>query len=75
VSDQAGASEGSEGFDPSADRYPDIRDVVDKVLDDPDFPSGDVDRIEVTALATGEATWRVWPARAEEPVGGVYTLD
>ena len=64
-----------EGFDPNVDRYPDIAAVVEAVLDDPEFPEGDVERIEITALANGEATWRVWPARAEQPVGGVYLTE
>ena len=57
----------------SEDRYPDIRSVVQEVLNAEDFPEGDVDRIEINCLGTGQATWRVWAARADEPVGGVYT--
>lgn len=62
-----------EAFDHNADRYPAISEVLKRVVVAEDFPNGDIERLEVTCLANGEATWRVWTARAEEPVGGVFT--
>jgi len=52
------------------DRYLDAATALQKIVAADDFPQGQVERIEVTMLASGECTWRVWPARAEEPVGG-----
>jgi hypothetical protein len=54
------------------DRYPSIRKVVHKVLDEDDFPEGAVERLEVTCLASGEATWRVWRPREDDHLGGYY---
>ena len=56
--------------DTDADRYPDIRKVCRKVFEDPDYPEGDVERIEVYCQASGEASYRVWAARSVEPVVG-----
>lgn len=53
-----------------ADRYPSMEKVIAKVFEDPEYPKGDVDRIEVYAQASGEASYRVYPARSEEPVIG-----
>jgi len=61
-----------EDFDHNEDRYPIIQDVLQSLPSQPDFPEGPVERIEVTALANGDYTWRVWPARAEEPASGSY---
>jgi hypothetical protein len=57
-------------IDPNTDRYPALTTVIDQAFAGEDFPDGDVERFEVTLLASGEATWRVWAVRAEEPVGG-----
>lgn len=59
----------------TADRYPSVRDVIDAVLNDPEFPEGDLDRLEIGMLATGEATWRAWEARSDLPVGGVFLTN
>lgn len=56
--------------DATADRYRDATEVIREVVSSEDFPEGDVERIEISLLASGEATYRVWPARAEDPVGG-----
>lgn len=52
------------------DRYPSAHRAIQAVINADDFPEGPVERIEVYCLASGEATWRVWEARAEEAVGG-----
>jgi hypothetical protein len=52
------------------DNYPGIREVFDRVLDQDELPEGDIERVEVTCLASGEATYKVWAARAEEPATG-----
>jgi hypothetical protein len=58
---------------PTEDRYQDVADVVTRVLSEEEFPTGPIERFEVTCTASGEATYRVWEARAEEPFSGVYT--
>jgi hypothetical protein len=54
------------------DRYAEIIEVVARVLEEKSFPQYPVERLEVTCLASGEATWRAWPAKAEESEGGYY---
>jgi len=58
--------------DHNVDRYPTLRKVLHAVANDPQTPEGQVERVEITALASGEATYRVWEPRAEEPIGGYY---
>jgi hypothetical protein len=52
------------------DRYPKLTRVLQRIAGEADLPTGAIERLEVTCLANGDATYRVWPARAEEPVGG-----
>ena len=54
------------------DRYPSLDKVIDEVFDAEDFPEGPIERFEITCLASGDATYRVWPARAEEPESGYF---
>lgn len=62
-------------FDHNVDRYPDLDRALAWAMQHEDFPHGPVERLEVTCLASNEATWRVWPARAEEPIGGHVAFD
>jgi hypothetical protein len=57
-------------FDHNQDRYPNIADVLTAMQQDDEIQQGPVERIEVNCLANGDATYRVWAPRAEEPVGG-----
>lgn len=59
-----------EKFNPDSDRYPTLDQVISAIQSWEDFPTGQVERIEVFLHASGEATWRVWTPRAEEPLGG-----
>jgi hypothetical protein len=52
------------------DTYPDFSAALEWALSAEDFPQGEVDRFELTLLASNEATWRAWPAKAEDYVGG-----
>ena len=61
--------------DTDQDRYPSIQAVLAAVASADNLPEGDIDRIEINCLASGEATYRVWAARAEEPEGGVLSAD
>lgn len=62
-------------FDHNVDRYPNIEDVFAKVVQRLENPEAPVERLEVTSLASGEATYRVWTARAEEPETGYLPAD
>ena len=57
-------------IDPNEDRYPELDQVLSQARQHDDWPEGPVERIEITCLASGEATWRVWEPRAEDPLGG-----
>jgi hypothetical protein len=51
------------------DRYPDWADALRRIVAEADLPEGPIERLEVTTLANGDITCRIWPARAEEPEG------
>lgn len=55
------------------EHYPDLEDVLRRLLDDPDVPFGPVARVEVTTQGTGEATYRVWPVKSGEATEGHWT--
>jgi hypothetical protein len=59
-------------MDTDADRYPALEGVLRAVLASPEIPSGPIERVEVNCLASGEATWRVWTPKADEPEGGYF---
>lgn len=61
--------------DHDQDRYRDLRDVFERCINDDDFPTSQVVQLNISLLASGEATWRVWTRDAEEPVGGYLTPD
>lgn len=63
-----GAKEG--GFDHNVDRYPAAAKGLRRILDEGTLPDGPIERLEVTFLASGEATYRVWEPRAEDSEGG-----
>lgn len=52
------------------DKYPTARQGIMRVLDTGDIPKGSIERLEITFLADGSATYRVWTPRAQEPDGG-----
>lgn len=54
----------------NVDRFPHLQDVLAVIQDIDETANGPVERLEITCLASGEATYRIWPPRAEEPVGG-----
>lgn len=57
-------------LDTDRDRYPSFSKLLRKILEEVELPDAPVERLEVTCLASGEATYRIWSARAEEPEGG-----
>jgi hypothetical protein len=62
-------------FDPDVDRYPDLNAVLNAISAKEDMVTGPVERVEVFCYASGEASFRVWGARAEEPVIGTENLS
>lgn len=59
-------------IDTDQDRFPVLRHVLHRILEDTRFAEQQVERIEVNLHATGEANYRLWPPRAEEPEIGYY---
>lgn len=57
------------------DRFPSARKALHALQQHDDFPKGPVERIEINLVASGEATYRIWEPRADEPVGGLLTRD
>jgi hypothetical protein len=57
-------------IDTDADRYPKLSSVLNKVEHRISSEVVHVERLEVTCLANGDATYRVWAPRAEEPETG-----
>jgi len=62
-------------MDTGEDRFPSTRKVVYAVTNAEDFPVDDVERIEIQLTASGEATWRAYRRRDDEPVGGYLSAD
>lgn len=67
----------SEGIHPGdevaphdVDHYPNVYDLLAHLTSAGLLPNTPVERLEVTALASGEATFRYWTPRAQEPEGG-----
>jgi hypothetical protein len=61
---------GQEEFDATQDRYPSLDEVLSAIQAQEDLAEAQVERLEVNLQPSGEATWRVWEPRAEEPTGG-----
>lgn len=57
---------------PDQDAYPQLRSVLQALLEEPHLDDIEVERVEVTCLANGEATYRYWAPRAEESEGGFF---
>jgi hypothetical protein len=54
-------------FDHNVDRFPNLEDVLVTLQHDPRLQESQVERLEITLAASGEATARVFAPRAEEP--------
>lgn len=54
------------------DRHEKFSDVLSRVIHEKSFPKGQVVRFEITLLANGESTYRVWTKDQEEPWEGTY---
>lgn len=56
--------------DHNQDRYPKAVEGLRRIVQSAELPDGPIERLEVTFLASGEATYRVWEPRAEVSEGG-----
>jgi hypothetical protein len=57
-------------IDTDQDRYPKLRGVLQAILQDASLEDAEIERLELTSLADGSATYRYWTPRADEPDGG-----
>jgi hypothetical protein len=64
------AAQGSTEVNTDEDRYPDFNSLLRRIVAETELGDGLVGRLEVNCQANGEATYRVWSPRAEEPDGG-----
>lgn len=62
--------ESPRNIDTDSDRYPTLNEVLSSISTHIDDGNIVVERVEVTALANGECTYRYWEPRSEEPEGG-----
>lgn len=62
----------SNGFDPEADNHQDYKEVLARAEQEQDFPVSLVERVEISCLANGDATVRVWAVRSDEAIGWTY---
>lgn len=71
TSDSSSSPKGKQGaVDHNTDRYPTVNNALTRVLQEGEFPDGQVEWIEVHCLASGELTFRVREPRSEETEGG-----
>jgi hypothetical protein len=56
--------------DTDADRYPTLERTLSRLLHEKVLEGITIERLELTALANGEANYRFWTPRAEDPDGG-----
>jgi hypothetical protein len=54
---------------------PFVSDALAAIQHDQDIDSVEADRVSIRLLASGQVTYRVYPADGSEYVGGVVTLD
>jgi hypothetical protein len=56
--------------DTDQDRYPAIGQVCNRIANALRSMDTGVEKVEITCFANGDATYRVWAPRSEEPEGG-----
>jgi hypothetical protein len=54
----------------AVDKYPKLKKILAELVQADDIPDVPIERLELTTLANGDATYRYWEARAEESEGG-----
>jgi hypothetical protein len=72
VSNRRRASQEEIDVDHNEDRYPTLARVLALIHEALSAEGVYVERVEVTCLANGDATYRVWQPRAEEPDEGFF---
>jgi hypothetical protein len=53
-----------------AEGYPTLIWVLQRMIAESEAPDARVERVEINLFASGDATYRYWPVRAEESLGG-----
>lgn len=59
-------------IDTDQDRYPTFKAALSRIARESEFADTAVERLEVHCFASGEATYRIWLPRAEDPEGGYF---
>lgn len=57
------------------EHYRSITDVFELAINSDEFPSGQIRRLELNLLASGEATWNVITTDLEDSVGGYLEAE
>ena len=52
------------------DRYPTLSATLKRIISDTSLADQPVERIEINLFSSGDATYRCWAPKAEEPEGG-----
>jgi hypothetical protein len=61
--------------DHNEDRFPTLTRVLQALPNQEDFPEGQVQRVQIELHASGDATYRVWEPRADEPASGYIAAE
>jgi hypothetical protein len=56
--------------DTDQDRYPSFTQALRSIIEHAELGEDACERLEVNTFANGDVTYRFWPPRAEESVGG-----
>lgn len=56
--------------DADVDRFPNLKQILSELAGSDGVPDVPIERLELTTLANGDATYRYWEPRAEESEGG-----
>jgi hypothetical protein len=65
----------TEARDAGESNYRTLSEIFERAINDDDFPEGQITRLEIRLLASGDATYNVWTEGADEPVGGYVAPD
>jgi hypothetical protein len=76
VTDNGTTQQVEGSVDHNVDRYPTLMQVCSRILDESELLESQVERVEINLFASGDATYRVFAPRSEEPEGGHWeSLD
>lgn len=64
-----------QGFNPDEDRHPRLDKVMARITATLGATDVVIERLEIFANASGDASFRYWPPRSEEPEVGYLTVE